>query len=293
MSSPDVLLDELTARCTFPEAGSVVVCALSGGPDSSALVALARHAGLAVTAAHVHHGLRPSADTDAQTAEQIATLLGVDFRCEYVALDDGPNLEDRSRRARRGVLGPDVLTGHTADDQAETLLLALMRGSGARGLASMRPGPTHPMLSVRRSETVAVCDALGITAAIDPTNTDPRFLRNRVRHEALPLLENIAGRDLAPILARTADLLRDDDDFLDELATALDVSDARAVASAPAPLARRALRSWLTIEGYPPSAAEVERILCVARGEAEACEISGRRRIARSAQRLLLFQNPK
>lgn len=293
MSSPIELLDHLTARCTFAESGSSVVCALSGGPDSSALVALARHAGLSVTAAHVHHGLRPSADADADTAQRVAALLDVDFRCEYVELDDGPNLEDRSRRARRAALGPEALTGHTADDQAETLLLALMRGSGARGIASMRPGPCHPMLLIRRTETLAVCDALGITAAIDPTNTDPRFLRNRVRHEALPLLENIAGRDLAPILTRTADLLRADDDFLDELATGLDVSDARAVAAAPAPLASRALRSWLTHEGYPPSAAEIERVLSVARGEVEACEISGRRRIARSAQRLLLFQNPK
>lgn len=292
MSSADELLDQLVARCTFPEPGTAVVCALSGGPDSSALVALARRARLTITAVHVHHGLRASADADATTAAHVASLLGVEFRCVRVDLDDGSNLEDRARRARRDVLGSDALTGHTADDQAETLLLALMRGSGARGLAAMRPGPTHPMLSLRRSETLAVCDALDIAAAVDPTNSDARFLRNRVRHEALPLLEQLAGRDLAPILNRTAALLRDDDDHLDALAAVLDARDARAVAAAPAPLARRALRNWLTTNDYPPSAAEIERILHVARGEAEACEISGGRRISRSAQRLSLFQNP-
>ncbi len=156
----------------------------------------------------------------------------------------------------------------------------------------MRRGPTHPMLALRRAETVAVCDALGIAPAVAPTNSDPRFLRNRVRNEARPLLDELAGRDLTPILSRTAQLLRDDDDFLDRLSAALDVSDARAVAAAPAPIARRALRRWLSTHGYPPTAAEIERVLEVAGGEATACEISGRRRISRSAQRLSLFQNP-
>jgi tRNA(Ile)-lysidine synthase len=291
MSSAGELLDRLVARCTFPEPGTPVTCALSGGPDSSALVALARHASLSVTAVHVHHGLRASADDDAATARRVATQLGVEFRCEYVDVGDGPNLEDRARRARQAVVGRDALTGHTADDQAETLLLALLRGSGARGLAAMRSGPQHPLLALRRSDTLAVCAAVGIVAAADPTNDDPRFLRNRVRHEVLPLLGDITDRDLAPILARTARLLRDDDDLLDELAAALDPTDARALAGAPPALARRALRTWLTTDGHPPSSAEVERVLRVARSDAEACEISAGRRISRSAQRLSLFQN--
>lgn len=292
MSSADVLLDHLVERCTFPEPGTPVVCAFSGGPDSSALVALAAHAHLDVTAVHVHHGLRPSADADAAAARRIAGHLRVEFRSEHVDLDDGPNLEDRARRARQRVLGPDALTGHTADDQAETLLLALLRGSGARGLGAMRPGPTHPLLALRRSDTVAVCDSLGLDPSTDPSNTDPRFRRNRVRHEALPLLERLAERDLAPILSRTASLLRADDDLLDELAAALDPTDARAIAAAPLPLSRRALRSWLTADGYPPTVAEIDRVLDVARGDAEACQIGGGRRIGRSEQRLSLFQNP-
>jgi tRNA(Ile)-lysidine synthase len=292
MSSARVLLDRLVERCTFPDPGTPVVCALSGGPDSSALVALAAHVGLDVTAVHVHHGLRDSADADAAAARRIAGALDVEFRSEHVDLDDGSNLEDRARRARQRVLGPDALTGHTADDQAETLLLALIRGSGARGLAAMRPGPTHPLLALRRADTVAVCDALALEPAIDPTNSDPRFRRNRVRHDVLPLLDRLAERDLAPILSRTASLLRDDDDLLDELAAALDPADARALAAAPLPLARRSLRAWLSLDGYPPTVAEIDRVLDVARGDAEACEISGRRRISRSGQRLSLFQNP-
>ena len=120
----------------------------------------------------------------------------------------------------------------------------------------------------------------------DPTNTDPAFWRNRVRNELIPLLNDIAGRDPVPVLRRTADLLRDDDQFLDRLAEALDPTDARAVANADPVIARRALRRWLTVDGYPPDLAAIERVLAVANGDTLACEIAGGRRIARKDQRL-------
>lgn len=285
------LLDRLVARCTFPAPGTAVVVGLSGGPDSTALVALARHAGLAVTAVHVHHGLRPSADRDAEAASCTAARLGAGFRLEHARLDDGPNLEARARVERRRILGAGALTGHTADDQAETVLLALLRGSGATGLAAMRPGPEKPLLALRRSETRALCRSLGLDPAVDPTNTDPRFRRNRIRHEVLPLLDDVAERDVVALLVRLADLLRDDDDLLEELAAGVDPTDAAALRETPLPVARRALRRWLTSDGYPPDAATVQRVLDVAHGRAEACEIVGGRRVARSRQRLALFRS--
>ncbi len=133
-------------------------------------------------------------------------------------LDDGPNFEARARAARRDLLGPDALTGHTADDQAETVLLALLRGSGATGLSAMRPDAHHPLLALRRHETRRLCAALQLDPVEDPTNTDPRFRRNRIRHELLPLIDSIAERDVVPLLVRSADLLGDDDRLLDELA---------------------------------------------------------------------------
>jgi tRNA(Ile)-lysidine synthase len=138
------------------------------------------------------------------------------------------------------------MTGHTADDQAETILINLLRGSGTRGLAGMQPTSQRPLLQIRRSETQALCSALGIAVFNDPSNNDERFQRNRIRHEVLPLLESLSKRDLVPVLMRQADLLRDDDDLLNELADALDPTDALALASAPLALARRAIRAWLT-----------------------------------------------
>jgi tRNA(Ile)-lysidine synthase len=111
-------------------------------------------------------------------------------------------------------------------------------------------------------------------------------LRNRIRREVLPLLADVANRDVAPLLARTADVLRGDDDLLDELATAIDPTDARAVAAAPPALARRALRRWLADGGYVPDLATLTRALDVARGEARACELGGERRLQRHRQRL-------
>ena len=239
-----------------------------------------------VTAVHVHHGLRDSADHDATAAEAIATQLGVVFRVEQAELTDGPNLEARARESRHRLLGSDALFGHTADDQAETMLLALLRGAGATGLAAIRPGHAHPILALRRSETHALCGALDLEPVIDPTNTDPRFRRNRVRSELLPLLDAIGDRDTVPLATRTSDLLRDDDDLLNHLAEAIDPTEALALATAPLPLARRSVRRWLTRDGYPPDAAAVARVLAVAAGFATACEVAGVGRIRRSNQRL-------
>lgn len=254
------------------------------------MVALAIASGLEVSAAHVHHGLRASADHDAVVAERIAMELGASFRLEHARLEDGANLEARARQVRHRLLGPDAMFGHTADDQAETVMLALVRGAGATGLAAIRPGPTHPILALRRSETHRLCDELGLEPVADPTNTDDRFRRNRVRSELLPRLDAVAERDVVPLLNRTAELLRDDDDLLDELSAAIDPTDARQLAAAPRPLARRAVRRWLSRDGYPPDAAAVARVLEVATGSVAACEVAGVGRIRRSRQRLRVEQ---
>jgi tRNA(Ile)-lysidine synthase len=263
-----------------------VSCALSGGADSTALVLLAGAAGCRVTAHHVDHGLRPSSTDDVAIARAIAAEIGVDIVVHQVHVTPGPNLEARAREARLAALPADAMTGHTADDQAETLLLRLMRGAGADGLSAMHPGYQHPILALRRHETRALCAEHRLVTADDPTNHDPAHRRNRVRHELVPMLDDVAGRDVVPLLTRTSDLLRDDSQLLDELAAGIDPTDAVALATAPVALARRAIRRWLTVEGYPPDAASVERVLEVARGRHVACEIEGGRRVARSSQRL-------
>lgn len=278
----------LLARCTFPPAGSEVVAGLSGGADSTALVGLAVAAGCLVTAVHVDHGIRVGSGSEAARARELAEKLGATFRAERVTVAPGPNLEARARDARHRALGPAAMTGHTADDQAETVLLRLLRGSGARGMGAMRPGPSKPLLGLRRSETQAWCRERGLTVVDDPSNADPAFRRNRVRAEVLPLLDDVAGRDVAPLLARTAALVGDDDDLLDLLAEAVDPTDAAVLRAAPAPLARRAVRRWLEEFAYPPDAATVERVLTVAAGERVATEVGGGRVVRRSKGRLTL-----
>ncbi|HEX7132603.1 MAG TPA: tRNA lysidine(34) synthetase TilS [Iamia sp.] len=258
---------------------------MSGGADSLAMLILARAAGCEVKAVHVDHGLRPGSTGEADLVEVVADRFGAAFERVGLVIHHGPDLEARARSARHLILGPDACFGHTLDDRAETVLINLLRGAGTTGLSALRPGHRHPILGLRRSETRAVCAAAELEPFEDPSNADPRFWRNRIRHEVLPLLEDIAGRDLAPVVARQAGLLADDADLIDALATELDVTDARALAAAPVALARAAVRAWLrpTAAGQPPSAAEVERVLTVARGEVVACEVSGGRRVRRSA----------
>ncbi len=285
------VIRHLLDQCTFPGPGEMVTCAVSGGADSLALLALAVAAGCRATALHVDHGLRPGSASEADLVAHTARELGAEFRAESVVVDDGPNLEARARAARYKVMPADVLTGHTADDQAETVLVNVLRGAGLDGLAGMRPA-RHPILQLRRTDTVWVCETLGLVPFMDPSNRDPRHLRNRIRHEVLPLVDTVAGRDVASVLARQAHLLRDDADLLNALAADIDVHDAPQLACAPAALARRAVRRWLSqlaggTERHPPNARSVERVLAVARNEATACEIEGGWRISRHQQRLV------
>lgn len=287
----EALTDRLLARCRFPAApGSAVTCAVSGGADSLALLILAVQAGLAVTAVHVDHGLRPGSADEAEVVRTVACGLGARFRAERVAVSRGPNLEARARSARYAALPLGVLTGHTLDDQAETVLLNLLRGAGPEGLAGMRATDRHPLLALRRTETRGLCAAWGLQPVDDPSNTDPAIRRNRVRHELVPLLADIAERDPAPVLARQALVFRSVTDLLDELAADIDPTDARALAGAAPPVAAAAIRGWLRSagDGYPPDLAAVERVLDVARGGRQATEVAGGWRVARTAGRLRL-----
>ena len=282
----EVDLEALRARCALPPAGAVT-CGVSGGADSLALLALAVDAGLDVTAVHVDHGLRPGSAAEAEVVAAAAARLGAGFRAVAAPVEPGPDLEARARAARHAALGPHALLGHTADDQAETVLLALLRGAGLDGLSGMAPD-RHPLLALRRAETRALCDELGLAVVHDPSNDDPRFRRNRIRHEVLPLLDDVAERDVVPLLCRLAEHARADVELLDDLAASLDPADALALAAAPAPLAGRAVRRWLRplLGGHPPDGAAVARVVAVARGDAVAAEVAGGVRVRRSRQRL-------
>jgi tRNA(Ile)-lysidine synthase len=285
----DPLVAGLAARCLFPPAGSPLVCGVSGGADSLALLVLAVASGCRVTAVHVDHVLRAGSVAEAGVVSAVARRFGASFRSEAVVVAEGPNLEARARAARRAVLGEDAATGHTADDQAETVLANLLRGAGVDGLAAMRCDTRHPLLGLRRADTVALCDHLGLDPVHDPSNDDPRFVRNRIRHELLPLCSQIAGRDVVPVLARQSELLAGDAELLQAVASMVDPRDAAALAAAPTAVGRRSVRAWLTGEdGYPPPLDAVERVLDVARKRRRATEIRGGRRVVRSDGQLSL-----
>ncbi|MEY3452820.1 MAG: tRNA(Ile)-lysidine synthase [Actinomycetota bacterium] len=278
----------LLTRTRFP-GNQHLHCAVSGGADSLALLLLARLSGATTTAWHVDHSLRDGSQHEFAHVRDIAAALGVEARSCTVVVEPGANLEARARAARYAVLPPDVLTGHTADDQAETVLINLLRGSGTAGLAAMRHDQ-RPLLGLRRSETRALCAELGVEPLHDPMNDDEAFQRVRVRKDVLPLLNDVARRDMVEVLVRQAELLRDDDDLLNELATTIDVHDAKALAAAPIALARRAIRRWLT-HPLPPDSATVDRVLSVARGDTAGCEIGNGRQVRRSRQRLEIYEN--
>ena len=279
---------DLLARCAFPSPGTTVDCAVSGGPDSLALLVLAVEAGLMVTAWHVDHGLRPGSAAEGDRVAAVAASLGAAAVSVTGMVGDGPNLEARAREARLDALPDGVLTGHTADDQAETVLLNLLRGSGVHGAAGIGDPGRRPLLGLRRSETRALCVACGLEPLDDPMNDDPRFVRNRIRNEVLPLLAEVSDRDPVPLLARHAGLAGEAVVLLDALIADIDPTDARTLAVLSPELARLALRGWLTglLGGRPPDAAAIDRVFDVAGGLVRATEVAGGLRIERSRGRL-------
>jgi tRNA(Ile)-lysidine synthase len=250
-------------------AGELVLVACSGGADSLALAAatafVAPRLGLRAGAVTVDHGLQPGS---AERAADIAVLLaklGLDpvrSTAVTVAPAGASGPENAARVARYGALdaaaaadgAAAVLLGHTLDDQAETVLLGLARGSGGRSLAGMaarRGRYRRPLLAVRRTVTAAACAELGLEPWQDPHNSDFRFTRARVRHQALPALEAALGPGVAEALARTAAQLRADAECLDDLAFA-ESGQLRGAGSDPAGLDV----AWLAalMAGCPPGA---------------------------------------
>lgn len=229
-------------RLMGPKAGATLVVAVSGGPDSVALLralaAVAPGAGLTLVVAHLDHGLRGDAGADdAAFVSELAARLGLACRragvdAAELARRERRSLEDAARRARRRFLeevraavgAVAVALGHTRDDQAETVLLNLLRGAGARGLGGMPPhGPgsiTRPLLAVSRAEVLSYLDALGQNWRVDASNEDTRFTRNRVRHRLLPLIAAEFNPAIADTLVRAAAQFRAIDAHMEASAAA-------------------------------------------------------------------------
>jgi len=285
--------------------------ACSGGADSVALAsalafearAARRPAGLVT----VDHGLQPGSDRQAAAVAELGYQLGLDPVLQLsVQVGDAGGPEAAARTARYAALRPltehgVVLLGHTADDQAESVLLGLGRGSGIRSIAGMRPaerGYLRPFLGLRRADTEAACAALGLAVWQDPHNLDPRFRRVRLRTEVLPLLEEVLAGGVTEALARTAQQLQDDLDALrllaDRIYTQAHRSDGLQVSALqgqPRALTSRVLKRWAEEGGAGPLTAEhvrqLARLVTDWHGQ-DGIDLPGGYRACRASGRLVL-----
>jgi tRNA(Ile)-lysidine synthase len=299
MGNPLIAAVRSTMAGEGVRAGECLVVGLSGGADSvallDALAALAPDRRPRLVAAHLDHGLRPGSDEDGRFCQRLCAGLGIPLQLGRAdvaerARREAAGLEAAARHERyaflrrvAGETGAELIAvAHTRDDQAETLLLHLLRGAGSRGLGGMRPRSgdlLRPLLEVSRAQVLEHLRGRGLTWREDPSNADPAFTRNRVRHELLPWLESRFNPRLREALAGTARLLADDDDQLEAEAAALleastagdrGVSLPRAALAGAAPaVARRALRRLAARAGaLPPRRVQVERLLALARDPA-------------------------
>ena len=269
------------------DANDLVLVALSGGPDSTALLAALsdlRDAGETgrVCAAYVDHGLRPGSSEDGDFAARTCRALGIPFSRSQVVVPPG-NVQAQARRMRYLSLREEaqragatrIATGHTRTDQAETVLLRLLRGSGSRGLAGIPPRRgmvVRPLIDRSRAEVLAFLTERGLGWREDPSNASPRYARNRVRHELVPVVTQLAPA-AERTLARTADLLRADERALAARACACGagpVLERARVLSEPLAVRRRVIRRlWRRAARSRGelSAANVETVLGLLRRE--------------------------
>ncbi len=263
---------EKAVEAAFGRQAGRILVAVSGGVDSLALlVAAARVAGDRTGVASLDHGLRGEAAAEVERVGALARALGLPFHTQSLGLLPGPGAEARARLARYAALdriarehGYDAIaTAHTAEDQAETLLMRLARGSALRGAASIRtdrPRLMRPLLTIRRAQTEAMVAAAGLEPVRDPSNEDPGLFRSRIRHHVLPVLRQAAGPSVVERLARFARSAAEDEDLLSGLAAqALERVrqgaglDAVGVRALPWPIRARVLRAWLEAQGQPVS----------------------------------------
>ncbi|HZZ82959.1 MAG TPA: tRNA lysidine(34) synthetase TilS [Anaeromyxobacteraceae bacterium] len=261
-----------------------MLVALSGGPDSTALLAAlaalrARGRLARLSALHVDHRLRAGGAGEADACARLCERLGVEFHRRAIEVAKG-NVQAEARRARYAALrevseevgATRIATGHTRSDQAETVLHRLLRGAGARGLAAIPPKRgdlVRPLIDRSRPEVRAYLEAEGLPSLEDPSNASPRYTRNRIRAELLPVLARF-NPSIEAALARAADLLRDDDRALERLARreagALGWADATRLRRAARAVRRRAVRRlWKACTGSRRglSAKNVEAVLGV------------------------------
>ncbi len=294
-----------------PERGAHLLVAVSGGPDSTALLAglaeLRSRFGLRLTAAHVDHALRAESAAEGDAVAALSARLGVSLVRRRVAIGRGADLEARARRGRYQALramateveAEWIVTGHSLDDQVETILLHLLRGAGRRGLAGMaraRGRLFRPLLGATRADVRRFLADRDLPFAIDRSNADLAHARNRVRRLLVPLLEAEFNPRLRHALGEAAVRLADEDALLDALARArLDTLAERELLAvdvageAPA-LARRIIRLWLArAGGRRLTARHVEAVLALARAGAPASvPVPGPARVVREGRSLVL-----
>ena len=238
-------------RALRPFNGPAII-GLSGGPDSLALAAAAAAEKKDVRCVVVDHGLQDGSAEVAERAADVAWGFGLEAEVVRVEVGEG-NLEAAARSARYEALlayGSDVWVGHTADDQAETLLLGALRGNPS-GMALRTGRIVRPFLGIRRADTVGACEELGLDPWHDPMNADPAFRRVAMRNQVVPLLSDLLGGDAVPALAATADRIAADQALIASLTDLAPTTSCAELADDAGPVRRRRLAAWLLEQGVP------------------------------------------
>lgn len=298
------LVESALSRLELPDGPYVV--ALSGGADSAALARFLVELHIDARGLHINHGLAHSSTLE-RAASSIAGRLGLDLQIARVTVPEGPSPEGQARRARYSAFadstapGERLLTAHTRDDNIETILLNLIRGTGPTGLGGIpwfRPHNIYrPILQVSRSETREIATLAGLAYVDDPMNDDPLLTRNIVRARVIPMLSEL-NNQVGEALLRMSAAVSADARFLDELAARVPLREGEDgirvaigdLVSAPSPVGDRVLKTMLArILGSEAVTAErVDRIWSVAKGDSDRAEVASGIEARRSGPSLVL-----
>lgn len=274
-------LDAIASKVKFPE--GELHLAVSGGADSAAMVALASYLKRYATLHHVNHGLREASKAEEDIVRNLGSKFGFKVHVYNVNMEGTSEEEAREKRMEH-LKGK--LTAHSKNDRVETMLYNMMRGAGSRGMSSMNG---KPLIDVTTEELDQVCAFYNLQLCVDETNFTNQYTRNRVRYELIPLMEDISSRNVVEVLNRNANTLAKESEFLDKLASKVNISDCKAAQKEDDVILTRAVKLWLEANvSHNISQQNIESVVQVIRGVTVGTQVCGRD-IRRSSNVLLLF----
>lgn len=264
-------MNKIAEKAVLPEGH--LNLAVSGGADSVALMCIVYHLGRTASVHHVNHGIRDASNDEAKIVQELAENFQFDFFL-YETTIGFQNMEENARQARQDFLPEDVLTAHSFEDKVETVIMNFMRGATSKGFSPMTD---KPLINITANELDSIVVYYDVSPCVDSTNFTQEHVRNRVRHELIPLMTDISGTNIAKPIIRNSQIALEESEYLDQIASKIDITQCKTAKTENIVILRRATRMWIEENiSHKYSEVNITNLVSVVQGETLGTQIAGK-----------------